>query len=89
MLVRFWGTRGSLADAVSMKADWDHSSNVAAVDLCHLAKATRLAMFHHEPIFDANTIRKLHLDTIRHEELMHKESALELFVAYDGFEVPL
>ena len=32
MLVRFWGTRGSLADAVSMKADWGHSSNVAAVD---------------------------------------------------------
>lgn len=82
-------TMYSLADAVSMKADWGHSSNVVAVDLCHRAKARRLAMFHHEPVFDDNTIRKLHLDTIRYEELMRKESALEVLCAYDGLEVPL
>jgi phosphoribosyl 1,2-cyclic phosphodiesterase len=82
-------TMYSLADAVSMKADWGHSSNVVAVDLCHRAKARRLALFHHEPVFDDNTIRKLHLDTIRYEELMRKESALEVLCAYDGLEVPL
>ena len=82
-------TMYSLADAVSMKADWGHSSNVVAVDLCHRANARRLAMFHHEPIFDDNTIRKVHLETIRYEELMRKESALEVLCAYDGFEVPL
>jgi len=82
-------TMYSLADAMSMKADWGHSSNVVAVDLCHRAKAKRLAMFHHEPVFDDNTIRKIHLDTIRYEELMRKESALEVLCAYDGFEVPL
>lgn len=82
-------TMYSLADAVSMKADWGHSSNVVAVDLCHRANARRLAMFHHEPIFDDNTIRKVHLETIRYEELMRNESALEVLCAYDGFEVPL
>jgi phosphoribosyl 1,2-cyclic phosphodiesterase len=82
-------TMYSLADAVSMKADWGHSSNVVAVDLCHRAKARRLAMFHHEPVFDDNTLRKLHLDTIRYEELMHRESALEVLCAYDGLEVKL
>jgi len=103
-------TMYSLADAVSMKADWGHSSNVVAVDLCHQANARRLAMFHHEPIFDDNAIRhqanarrlamfhhepifddnairKMHLDTIRYEELMRKDSALEVLCAYDGLEV--
>ena len=46
-------------------------------------------MFHHEPIFDDNAIRMLHLDTIRYEELMRKESPLEVLCAYDGLEVPL
>jgi phosphoribosyl 1,2-cyclic phosphodiesterase len=82
-------TMYSLADAVSMKADWGHSSNVVAVDLCHQANARRLAMFHHEPIFDDNAIRKMHLDTIRYEELMRKDSALEVLCAYDGLEVLL
>ena len=82
-------TMYSLADAVSMKADWGHSSNVVAVDLCHRAQARRLVMFHHEPIFNDNTIRKIHLDTIRYEKLMRKESALEVLCAYDGLEVPL
>jgi phosphoribosyl 1,2-cyclic phosphodiesterase len=82
-------TMYSLADAVSMKADWGHSSNVVAVDLCHQANARRLAMFHHEPIFDDNAIRQMHLDTIRYEELMRKDSALEVLCAYDGLEVLL
>ena len=82
-------TMYSLADAVSMKADWGHSSNVVAVDLCHRAQARRLVMFHHEPIFNDNTIRKIHLDTIRYEKLMRKESALEVLCAYDGLEVSL
>jgi phosphoribosyl 1,2-cyclic phosphodiesterase len=82
-------TMYSLADSVSMKADWGHSSNVVAVDLCHRANARRLAMFHHEPIFNDSTIRELHLDTIRYEELMRKESALEVLCAYDGLEILL
>jgi len=82
-------TMYSFADAMSMKADWGHSSNVVAVDLCHRASARRLVMFHHEPIFGDNTIRKMHLDTIRYEELMRRESALEVLCAYDGLEVPL
>ena len=82
-------TMYSLADSVSMKADWGHSSNVVAVDLCHRANARRLAMFHHEPIFDDYKIREVHLDTIRYEELMRKDSVLEVLCAYDGLEVLL
>ncbi len=39
----------SLADAISVKEDWGHSSNVIGVELCQLAHAKRLALFHHEP----------------------------------------
>ena len=28
-------TMYSLADSVSMKEDWGHSSNIVAIDLCH------------------------------------------------------
>ena len=33
-------TMYSLADSVSMKEDWGHSSNIVAVDLCHEASAS-------------------------------------------------
>jgi len=31
----------------------------------------------------------MHIDTIRYEELMRKDSALEVLCAYDGLEVSL
>ena len=82
-------TMYSLADAVSVKEDWGHSSNAVAVDLCHLAKVKRLCMFHHEPIHDDETILQLHQETIRYEELMRQEdtTTLEVICAYDGMEV--
>ncbi|HUG37780.1 MAG TPA: MBL fold metallo-hydrolase, partial [Candidatus Limnocylindrales bacterium] len=40
----------SLADAYSMKEDWGHSSNIVGVELCQMARAKHLCMFHHEPV---------------------------------------
>ncbi len=42
----------SLADAISVKEDWGHSSNVVGVELCQMARVKHLCLFHHEPIFD-------------------------------------
>src|SRR5260221_448890 len=39
-------TMYSLGEAVSLKQDQGHSSNIVAVDLCHAAGARRLALFH-------------------------------------------
>ncbi len=80
-------TMYSLAETVSMKEDWGHSSNVTAVDLCHRAAAKRLVMFHHEPVHDDRAIRRIHLETIRYEELMRQGPALEVLCAYDGVEI--
>jgi len=79
----------TLADAVTMKADWGHSSNVAAVDLCHRAGARRLAMFHHEPVNDDATMLGILNETIRYEELMRPDKPLEVLCAYDGLELEL
>ena len=48
----------SLADAISVKEDWGHSSNIVGVELCQMARAKHLCMFHHEPIFDDEQARR-------------------------------
>ncbi|MBO9375200.1 MBL fold metallo-hydrolase [Sphingomonas histidinilytica] len=82
-------TMYSLADAVSMKEDWGHSSNIVAIDLCHEAEAKRLALFHHEPIYSDDDIQRMHQESIRYEELTRRETPLEVLCAYDGLEVRL
>ncbi len=82
-------TMYSLADSVSMKEDWGHSSNVVAVDLCREAGAKRLALFHHEPTYDDEAIERMHRETIRYEELTRGESPLEILCSYDGLEIQL
>ena len=77
-------TMYSLADSVSMKEDWGHSSNIVAVDLCHEAAAKRLALFHHEPTYSDADIARMHAETIRYEELTRGGPALEVLCAYDG-----
>ena len=80
-------TMYSLADSVSMKEDWGHSSNLVAVDLCHEAQAKRLALFHHEPTYDDEDIQRMHEESIRYEELTRDGPPLEVICSYDGLEV--
>lgn len=82
-------TMYTLGESLTMKEDWGHSSGMIAVDMCHRAGAKRLAMFHHEPIFDDATLEEHHQDTARYEELMRDESELDVLCAYDGLEVSL
>ena len=78
-------TMYSLADSVTMKEDWGHSSNLVAVDLCRAARARRLVLFHHEPTYSDEDIQRMHAETIRYEELMREDRpALEIVCAYDG-----
>jgi phosphoribosyl 1,2-cyclic phosphodiesterase len=82
-------TMYSLADSVSMKEDWGHSSNIVAVDLCHEARAKCLALFHHEPTYDDEAIQRMHEETIRYEELTREGRPLKVICSYDGLEVRL
>jgi ribonuclease BN (tRNA processing enzyme) len=77
-------TMYSLADSVSMKEDWGHSSNIVVIDLCHEARAKRLALFHHEPTCSDLDIQRMHEESIRYEELTRVDHPLEVICAYDG-----
>lgn len=79
----------SLADAISVKADWGHSSNIVGVELCQLAGARRLCLFHHEPAADDAQIDHVLDETRRFEALTREGAALEILSAYDGLEIPL
>jgi phosphoribosyl 1,2-cyclic phosphodiesterase len=77
----------SLADSISVKADWGHSSNIVGVDLCHLAGARHLCLFHHEPACDDAAIERVLRETRRYEEISRNGSPLHVSAAYDGMEI--
>jgi phosphoribosyl 1,2-cyclic phosphodiesterase len=79
----------SLADAISVKEDWGHSSNVVGVEMCQLARARRLCLYHHEPIFDDERIARLLAETRRLEEITRADHRVEVWAAYDGLELAL
>jgi phosphoribosyl 1,2-cyclic phosphodiesterase len=79
----------SLADAVSVKADWGHSSNIVGVELCQMAGARRLCLFHHEPVYDDAAIDSLLAETRRLEEITRGATPLQVSAAYDGLEIGL
>lgn len=82
-------TMYSLADSVSMKEDWGHSSNIVAIDLCHSAGAKRLALFHHEPVYSDEDVQRMHRESIRYEELTRDGRPLDVLCAYDGLDLTL
>jgi len=79
----------SLAEAVSVKEDWGHSSNVVGVELCQLANAKHLVLFHHEPANDDERIVQIWRETLRYEEISRSGTSLRISVAYDGLEIEL
>jgi len=79
----------ALAEAISVKADWGHSSNIVGVELCQMARAKHLMLFHHEPANDDETLEGLLKEARRFEELTRGDHALKVSAAYDGLEVDL
>ena len=78
----------SLADTVTIKEDWGHSSNIVAVELAQLAQVRRLVLFHHEPAYNDQRIAQVLNETVRYEELSRAgQRPLEVISAYDGLEL--
>ena len=81
-------TMYSLAESITMKADWGHSSNIMAVNLCGAAGAGRLVLFHHEPASSDLDIQRMFEETVRYEELNRRDRPqLGILCAYDGLEL--
>jgi phosphoribosyl 1,2-cyclic phosphodiesterase len=79
----------ALADAISVKADWGHSSNIVGVELCQAAQVRCLCMYHHEPAYDDQRIAQVLQETRRFEEITRDGHRLEVISAYDGLELEL
>ena len=77
----------SLAEMVSVKEDWGHSSNIIAVELAQLAQVRRLVLFHHEPAYDDARIERVFGETVRYEEISRAGHKVEVISAYDGLEL--
>jgi phosphoribosyl 1,2-cyclic phosphodiesterase len=80
-------TMYSLADAISRKLGWGHSSNMVAVELAHLARVKHLVLFHHEPAVDDATLEAMLGETRRYEQINRGASRLIVTAGYDGLEV--
>jgi phosphoribosyl 1,2-cyclic phosphodiesterase len=77
----------SLADQISVKEDWGHSSNMIAVELAQLAGAKHLVLYHHEPIYDDPMIERILGETRRWDEISRSGDELTITSAYDGLEI--
>jgi phosphoribosyl 1,2-cyclic phosphodiesterase len=79
----------SFAEAISIKADWGHSSNVVGVELCQMAGVRHLCLFHHEPASDDEAIERALAEARRLEEITRSGEPLRVTAAYDGMEIEL
>jgi phosphoribosyl 1,2-cyclic phosphodiesterase len=62
---------------------------VIGVELCQLAHARRLCLFHHEPVFDDERLAAILEETRRFEQITREGHAVEVVSAYDGLEIAL
>ena len=80
----------SLAEAISVKADWGHSSNIVGVELCQLARRQAPVLFHHEPAFDDATHRaRAGGNAPLRGDHAHRRRRCTVTAAYDGLEIDL
>ena len=79
----------SLADMITIKEDWGHSSNIVGVDLCLRAKVKHYCMFHHEPAFTDEMIYTIFQETKRYEKLVNKGLSLKISTAYDDLVIDI
>ena len=77
----------SLAETITVKEDWGHSSNIVGVDLCLRAHVKHYCMFHHEPAYDDTMLYTVLQETRRYEEIVREGEALQISTAYDGLVI--
>jgi phosphoribosyl 1,2-cyclic phosphodiesterase len=78
----------SLGEAVSMKEDWGHSSNIVGIELAQEANVKHLVLFHHEPVYDDAMIERVLHESRRYAEIV-EDRTLEISSAYDGMVIEI
>jgi len=78
-----------LIEAIEIKENWGHSSNLVAVELAVRSGVKRLCLFHSEHTFDDIALDKFLDDTRKYARLYAPDSPLQIDLSYDGLEVAL
>lgn len=80
----------SLAESVSVKEDWGHSSNIVGVELAFLASVKQLVFFHHEPLSTDEQLDAVLQRSRQYEQIVREDRpALSISSAWDGLEMSL
>lgn len=79
----------NLVEAVTLKEDWGHSSNLMGVELCLRARAKKLCLFHHDPAHSDEEIYQSLQEAIDFAELISQDhpQPLDVIAAWDGLQV--
>lgn len=79
----------SLIDAITLKEDWGHSSNLTGVELCQRANVKHLCLFHHDPIHSDQQIEDTLIQARQFEQITRIDEPLIVTAAYDGQRIQI
>jgi phosphoribosyl 1,2-cyclic phosphodiesterase len=82
-------TQYSLMDAIHVKEDWGHSSNIIAVELAVRARVKHLCMYHSEHTYSDANIDKMLRETAKYAAIYDDAYSLKVSHAYDGMEIEI
>lgn len=80
-------TQYTLKDAIHVKEDWGHSSNMIAVELAIRSDVKHLCMFHSEPTYEDESLDRILQETKKYASIYDKSYSLKISLAYDGLEI--
>jgi len=79
----------SLAEAVGLKENWGHSSNILGIELAVRAGVKRLCLFHSEPAWDDEKLDRFLRESREYLKIYDDSSQLRIDLAYDGMQIDL
>lgn len=77
----------TLLDALDMKENWGHSSNLAAVEMSVRAQVRRLCLFHSEHTYDDERLDRFLAETREYLQIFTQDRNLTIDLASDGLEI--
>jgi phosphoribosyl 1,2-cyclic phosphodiesterase len=79
----------SFFDAITVKENWGHSSNIVAVELSVKSGVKHLCIYHNEPTLDDERLGQFLEDTRTYLRIYAEDYPLKIDLAYDGLEIEL
>lgn len=71
------------------REDYGHSSAITGIDLAIKSGVKNLALFHHEPDNDDETVYAMLKRSLNYKKVNYPDSDLNVFLAYEGLQVEL